>query len=120
MSSEIDTVNGEASASDAADILTKELAKEQKHVDRVYEQLDVLTESARNVEAEAEAKFKTDRSDWMREEDGTAIFERDAFAYQAAKRLAVLDAEHDGLVFGRLDLTEEEIRYIGKIHFRLL
>lgn len=118
MSSEIDTVNGEASASDAADILTKELAKEQKHVDRVYEQLDVLTESARNVEAEAEAKFKTDRSDWMREEDGTAIFERDAFAYQAAKRLAVLDAEHDGLVFGRLDLTEEEIRYIGRLGVR--
>ncbi len=118
MTSEIDMAGGEANASDSAVVLRLELASEQRHVDRVYEQLSVLTESARNIEAEADAKFKTDRSDWMREEDGTAIFERDAFAYQAAKRLAILDAEHDGLVFGRLDLTDEEIRYIGRLGVR--
>lgn len=118
MTSEIDMAGGEANASDSAVVLRQELASEQRHVDRVYEQLSVLTESARNIEAEADAKFKTDRSDWMREEDGTAIFERDAFAYQAAKRLAILDAEHDGLVFGRLDLTDEEIRYIGRLGVR--
>ena len=40
------------------------------------------------------------------------------FAFQAAKRLAVLDAEHDGLVFGRLDRTDGEVRYVGRIGVR--
>ena len=40
------------------------------------------------------------------------------FAFQAAKRLAVLDAEHEGLVFGRLDRTDGEIRYVGRIGVR--
>jgi len=65
--------------------------------------------------------FQSDRGTWVREEDGTALFERDAFAFQAARRLAVLDAEHEGLVFGRLDLDEpgeREVRYIGRIGVR--
>ncbi|MEO7587299.1 MAG: UvrD-helicase domain-containing protein [Arachnia sp.] len=62
--------------------------------------------------------FQTDRTSFHREEDSTALFERDAFAYQAARRLAVLDAEHEGLVFGRLDLTGPESRYIGRIGVR--
>ena len=40
------------------------------------------------------------------------------FAFQAAKRLAVLDAEHEGLVFGRLDRTDGEVRYVGRIGVR--
>ena len=40
------------------------------------------------------------------------------FAFQAAKRLAVLDAEHDGLVFGRLDRSDREVRYVGRIGVR--
>src|SRR5690606_34988748 len=45
---------------------------------------------------------------------------RDAFAYQAARRLAVLDAEHEGLVFGRLDMSEpaDEVRHIGRLGVR--
>ena len=41
--------------------------------------------------------------------------------FQAAKRIAQLDAAHEGLVFGRLDLTEDidkEPRYIGRIGLR--
>ncbi|WP_420175745.1 HelD family protein [Luteococcus sp. OSA5] len=98
--------------------LERELAAEQQHVDRVHAQLEVATASAKQVEAEGRNKFLTDRGDWMREEDGTALFERDAFAFQAAKRLAVLDAEHEGLVFGRLDLRDLERRYIGRIGVR--
>lgn len=49
--------------------------------------------------------FSSDRTNSFCEEDSTALFERDAFAYQAARRLATLDAEHEGLVFGRTDLT---------------
>lgn len=37
----------------------------------------------------------------------TALFERDAFAFQAAKRLAILDAEHEGLVFDDYDFDPQ-------------
>lgn len=100
------------------DALTRELAIEQAHVDKVYDHLLVATESARHIAVESRARFTSDRADWQREEDSTALFERDAFAYQAAKRLAVLDAEHEGLVFGRLDLDAEVPRYIGRIGVR--
>ena len=82
----------ETDTPNASEILANELAIEQAHVDKVYDHLETATASARNVEAESRAKFQTDRADWMREEDGTALFERDAFAFQAAKRLAILDA----------------------------
>ena len=41
--------------------------------------------------------------------------------FQAAQRIAQLDAAHEGLVFGRLDLRREldpEPRYIGRIGLR--
>src|SRR5688500_9573846 len=49
------------------------------------------------------------------------LVERDAMVFQAAKRIAQLDAAHEGLVFGRLDLQAEldpEPRYIGRIGLR--
>ena len=100
------------------DTLARELAAEQTHVDRVYQALAVATKSARQLVDDGRRRFQTDRSDFLREEDGTALFERDAFAYQSAKRLATLDAEHDGLVFGRLDLNTPDTRYIGRIGVR--
>ena len=108
----------ETNTPNASEILANELAIEQAHVDKVYRNLETATASARNVQAESRAKFQTDRADWAREEDGTALFERDAFAYQAAKRLAILDAQHEGLVFGRLDFTNQEKRYVGRLGVR--
>ena len=99
-------------------VLERELAIEQAHVDLVYAHLDRAAQSARNVAREGQALYTSDRETYLREEDGTALFERDAFAFQAAKRLAVLNAEHEGLVFGRLDLDDGEIRYIGRIGVR--
>ena len=84
----------------------------------VYEHLAKATSSAKRVAATGQAIFRSDRETWVREEDGTALFERDAFAFAAAKRLAIIDAEHEGLVFGRLDHTDGEIRYIGRIGVR--
>ncbi|MGA4669684.1 HelD family protein [Propionibacteriaceae bacterium Y1923] len=98
--------------------MARELAAEQAHVDRVYEALEVATTSARQVADEGRRRYQTDRGDFLREEDGTALFERDAFAYQSAKRLATLDAEHEGLVFGRLDMNPPDTRYIGRIGVR--
>ena len=60
----------------ANEILAHELAVEQAHVDTVYRYLASATAAARNVQAESRAKYLTDRADWMREEDGTALFER--------------------------------------------
>ena len=100
-----------------AELLARELAAEQAHVDTVYSQLAQATASARTVAETGRRIYESDRGTWVREEDGTALFERDAFAFQAARRLSVLDAEHEGLVFGRLDL-DDEVRYIGRIGVR--
>lgn len=123
-----------------AELLARELATEQAHVDAVYARLEQATQSARAAARSGREIFTSDRQTWMREEDGTALFERDAFAFQTARRLATLDAEHEGLVFGRLDLdgverdageretgdhdadeaeeSDLETRYIGRIGVR--
>ncbi|WP_297742618.1 UvrD-helicase domain-containing protein [uncultured Tessaracoccus sp.] len=100
------------------DALEHEIAVEQAHVDTVYANLDIAAASAKELARQGQEIFVSDRADFVREEDGTALFERDAFAYQAARRMAVLDAEHEGLVFGRLDLTDGEIRYVGRLGVR--
>jgi DNA helicase IV len=98
--------------------IERELAQEQAHVDLVYARLSEATRSAQQVATAGRALYQSDRGSFVREEDGTGLYERDVFAFQAAKRLAVLDAEHEGLVFGRLDRTDGEIRYIGRIGVR--
>ena len=108
----------ETSESAATPSVQRELAFEQAHVDLVYDRLAEATRSAQQVATEGRALFQSDRANFVREEDGTGLYERDVFAFQAAKRLAVLDAEHDGLVFGRLDRTDGEIRYVGRIGVR--
>lgn len=100
------------------DPLTTEIAVEQVHVDLVYARLGEATRSAEQVARAGRSLFRSDRGSYVREEDGTGLYERDVFAFQAAKRLAVLDAEHEGLVFGRLDRTDGEVRYVGRIGVR--
>ena len=104
-----------------AEDLAHELATEQAHVDAVYARLNQATDTARSAARSGANMYRSERDSWLREEAGTALFERDAFSFQAARRLAELDAEHEGLVFGRLDLddpTEREVRYIGRIGVR--
>src|SRR4051812_46282498 len=93
-------------------VAQQEIAHEQEFVDRVYEQLE---RSTRN--AEAPAKEGHGRAH-LGHEGG--LVERDAMVFQAAKRIATLNAAHEGLVFGRLDLAraEEDPRYIGRIGLR--
>ncbi|BCQ02306.1 DNA helicase [Cutibacterium avidum] len=100
-------------------VVKAEIAKEQAHVDRVRAQLEIDENKARMLATAGQGMYRSDRTSWVREEDGTAMFERDAFSYNAAKRLAILDAEHEGLVFGRLDLADDdEVRHIGRIGVR--
>lgn len=88
----------------------RELTHEQAYVDTVYERLDESAKVAESLVAEGMARGH------IGHEGG--LVERDAMVYQATKRLSALNAAHDGLVFGRLDLGDGEARYIGRIGVR--
>jgi DNA helicase IV len=95
------------------DIAAREIAREQEFVDTVYRQLAASTRSAEQLAAEGRARGQ------LGHEGG--LVERDAMVYQAARRMATLDAAHEGLVFGRLDMRAEiddEPRYVGRIGLR--
>ncbi len=82
-------------------------------MDRVYLQLEKSSRAAQEIAREGHGRGR------LGHEGG--LVERDAMVFQAAKRMAQLDAAHEGLVFGRLDLREEvdpEPRYIGRIGLR--
>ncbi|HEV3174285.1 MAG TPA: UvrD-helicase domain-containing protein [Actinocrinis sp.] len=87
-----------------------EMDAEQRHVDRVYERLEVMRGHARAYEAEGH------RRALFGNEGG--LVERDAIVYQASVWLARLDAQEEGLVFGRLDFEDGEARHIGRIGVR--
>lgn len=112
------TTNGGGRGTTSPDVIAAEIAVEQAHVDRVYKRLGEATRSARQVADEGRSLYQSDRNSYVREEDGTGLYERDVFAFQAAKRLATLDAEHEGLVFGRLDRVDKQTYYIGRIGVR--
>ena len=82
-------------------------------MDRVYLQLDRSAAAAKALAREGHGRGR------LGHEGG--LVERDAMVFQAARRIAQLDAAHEGLVFGRLDLREEldpEPRYVGRIGLR--
>jgi DNA helicase IV len=95
------------------ELLATEIAGEQEFVDRVYVQLEKSAKAAAQLAREGHERGR------LGHEGG--LVERDAMVFQAAKRIAQLDAAHEGLVFGRLDLRVEldaDPRYIGRIGLR--
>ncbi|GAA3010017.1 HelD family protein [Actinokineospora diospyrosa] len=94
-----------------------EIAVEQKHVDIVY---------ARVAEMRAEAEAMRVRGDELAHgarneavfEQAAMLFERDVMVRHATQILRTLDAEHEGLVFGRLDSTDGETQYVGRLGVR--
>ncbi len=111
--------------------LDAEIAHEQAHVDRVYTELAKAGLRADLVHAEGMARGQTERRGTgdPREEEMTGLFERDALVYSAARRRASLQYQHEGLVFGRLDLqpatatatataAQREVRYVGRLGVR--
>ncbi|MEZ0577652.1 AAA family ATPase [Nocardioides sp. MH1] len=97
----------------ADQLVDREVAAEQAFVDRVYEQLERAGQAAQQLAKEGHSRGR------LGHEGG--LVERDAMVFQAAKRIAQLDAAHEGLVFGRLDLTDAvdpEPRYVGRIGLR--
>ena len=95
------------------ELAAREIAHEQEFVDLVHRQLEDAGLAARALAREGHERGR------LGHEGG--LVERDAMVFQAAKRLAQLDAAHEGLVFGRIDLvpeTDPEPRYIGRIGLR--
>ena len=95
------------------ELLAREIAGEQAFVDRVYVQLQKSASAAQLLAREGYERGL------LGHEGG--LVERDAMVFQAAKRIAQLDAAHEGLVFGRLDLRPEldaDPRYVGRIGLR--
>jgi hypothetical protein len=91
-------------------ILDQEIAAEQRHVDRVYARLAQLRESAALAEKEGYQLARV----------GTvgSLVERDAMVFHAARRRHALETEHEGLVFGRLDLRTGAVLYVGRLGVR--
>ncbi|WP_158888893.1 HelD family protein [Amycolatopsis anabasis] len=94
-----------------------EIAIEQTHVDRVYTRLAELRSQAEAMRAKGyeighgaqkEAVF----------EQASMLFERDMMVFHANQTLQTLDAEYEGLVFGRLDHTSDETIYVGRLGIR--
>ncbi|MCH8611872.1 HelD family protein [Arsenicicoccus dermatophilus] len=112
-------------APSADEALRGELAVEQGHVDRVYSELDRASQRARLLETEGLSRGRTDRVGDVRDEEASALFERDALMFNAARRRASLENQYEGLVFGRLDIEHppgpgqgREVRYVGRLGVR--
>ncbi|RZT80352.1 DNA helicase IV [Micromonospora violae] len=90
--------------------LEQEIAVEQRHLDRVYARLAELRRSA----------VRAERDGYRMARVGThgALVERDAMVFHAAQRRHILDAEHEGLVFGRLDLRDRQVLHVGRLGIR--
>ncbi len=114
-----------------SDVLAREIAVEQAHVDTVYAELAKARRRTADVEADGLARGRTDRVGDVRDEELTGLVERDALVYLAARRRHDLDRQFEGLVFGRLDLDHSgsehpellavdslEARYIGRLGVR--
>lgn len=89
------------------DTEAREIAHEQAHVDRVYERLDAMRRNYRHnlagVRRDGPSGSPQNRS------------ERDAFAAHYEDTIARLEHVENRLVFGRLDLADGTVRYIGRI-----
>ncbi|OKL55205.1 hypothetical protein BSZ39_00400 [Bowdeniella nasicola] len=85
----------------------REIEHEQRVVSRIYARLDALRSHYRHQLAKVRRQERTGSAQ--------ALSERDAFATHYEDTLARLDAVENRLVFGRLDLTDDTTRYVGRV-----
>jgi hypothetical protein len=90
--------------------LRQEIAAEQRHLDRVYARLAQLRLDAQRAERDGYRLARVGNLG--------ALVERDAMVLHAARRRHTLDAEHEGLVFGRLDRRDGRVEYVGRLGIR--
>ena len=99
-----------------------EIAVEQAHVDVVYKRVDEMRTEARAMRERGDRLAHGARNEAIFEQ-AAMLFERDVMVRHATQILRNLDAEHEGLVFGRLDTTENdgadtETMYVGRLGIR--
>ena len=92
------------------DARTQEIASEQGFVDRVYERVEALRGSSEELASEGHRRAASGPT--------SGLVERDAMVHRAAGQLRALDAEAEGLVFGRLDFDDGEAYHIGRLGLR--
>ncbi|WP_028937272.1 HelD family protein [Pseudonocardia spinosispora] len=88
----------------------REIEAEQRHVDRVYDRLAELRAEAQELRSQGYRRGQ--------ERHPGALFERDVMVFQASRMLRELETEHEGLVFGRLDLVGGQAQYVGRLGVR--
>ena len=93
-----------------SDARTLEIADEQTFVDRVYERVESVRAQSKELAREAHGRAAAGPS--------SGLVERDAMVHQAAGQLRALEAEAEGLVFGRLDFDDGEAYHIGRLGLR--
>ncbi|MCU1686436.1 MAG: hypothetical protein JWQ81_7175 [Amycolatopsis sp.] len=94
-----------------------EIAIEQTHVDRVYARLAELRTQAEAMRSKGyEIGMGAGREAIF--EQASMLFERDMMVFHANQTLQTLDAEYEGLVFGRLDHLATETIYVGRLGIR--
>ncbi|GAB3469005.1 HelD family protein [Actinophytocola sediminis] len=79
-----------------------EIAVEQAHVDVVYTRVEQMRVEARDMRRKGDQLAHGARNEAIFEQ-ASMLFERDVMVRHANQILRSLDAEHEGLVFGRLD-----------------
>ena len=84
-----------------------EIAVEQAHVDVVYARVEEMRVEARDMRRRGDQLAHGARNEAIFEQ-AAMLFERDVMVRHANQILRSLDAEHEGLVFGRLDTTDED------------
>lgn len=88
-------------------MIAEELRREQAHVDRAYERLEVLRSRARALgEGVLDRRVASSHQ---------ARYERDVVVHTSALRLAQLELGSLPLVFGRIDRTDGEHYHIGRV-----
>lgn len=94
-----------------------EIAVEQAHVDVVYQRVDEMRTEAEAMRRRGDQLAHGARNEAIFEQ-AAMLFERDVMVRHATQILRTLDAEHEGLVFGRLDTTDGETMYVGRLGVR--
>lgn len=98
-----------------------EIAVEQAHIDIVYARVEEMRTEARDMRSRGDRLAHGARNEAIFEQ-AAMLFERDVMVRHANQILRSLDAEHEGLVFGRLDTTDgdtgTETTYVGRLGIR--
>jgi RNA helicase/UvrD-like helicase family protein len=92
------------------DARIQEIASEQRFVDRVYERVELMRSESKELAREGFGRSRSGPT--------SGLVERDAIVHHSASQLRALDAEEEGLVFGRLDFDDGETYRIGRLGVR--